>query len=398
MGRGGKGIRPAGRRLRVGQFLAHFPAPGGTSTVVGSLAKALAGLGHAAFIYAYGRGESTWDDGVRVRVFPPPSLRPGPLALLPFSDRLTSHLASNADSLDVMIVHGMFGFYSRAISRACGRAGIACIADPHDPYSPDLFATRRLAKLAFFQFFEHPFLNRMSAIEIHAPSHAEHLRHRRVAVPTFVLPWGLPAALAAGPLPPADQSDLAGRDRPAGLVVLYLGRWDVHHKGLDLLLDAVAGDEQLRSQVTLWLAGKAAGRERATVERMVSRLGPHGRVAVLGYLADPWATVRSADLVVLPSRFDGFGLVVIEALALGTPVLVSSRAGVSEFVDRQMGAVVVEPQIDALRVALRDACETSAELRQAAVQSRQRVVETFDWMVVARRWLLEVDRLQLVRT
>jgi glycosyltransferase involved in cell wall biosynthesis len=100
--------------------------------------------------------------------------------------------------------------------------------------------------------------------------------------------------------------------------------------------------------------------------------------------------------VVLPSRFDGFGLVVVEALALGTPVLVSAKAGAAEFVGREQGALVVEPCVDDLRLALREALETRAELRQAALSAGPALRVTFSWERLARHWLGEVERLELV--
>jgi glycosyltransferase involved in cell wall biosynthesis len=382
--------------LRIGQFLAHYPAPGGMTTVVRNLGAALADAGQKTFIYAYGPERREPDPGGALRVYAPPPLYGSPFAVIPFRDGLTTHLARNADHLDVMIVHGIFGQFSGKIARACRRGGVPCIADPEDPYSPELFGTRSLSKRLFFRLFERPFLNSTAAVEIHAASQAAHLRRLGVEVPTFVMPWGLPAGRVAAGRVPAGPPDPAADDDRARLRVLYFGRWDYYHKGLDLLLRAVAGDPLLQSQVVLSFAGRATGTERAVLERLVARLRLGDRVTFLGYLADPAAAVRAADLVVLPSRFDGFGLVVVEALALGTPVLVSAKAGIAEFVGREQGALVVEPRVNDLRLALREALDTKAELRQAARSAGPALHVTFSWERLARHWLGEVERLGLV--
>jgi glycosyltransferase involved in cell wall biosynthesis len=65
----------------------------------------------------------------------------------------------------------------------------------------------------------------------------------------------------------------------------------------------------------------------------VSSLDLGDRVTLSDYTPEPWAAIRSADLLVLPSRFDGFGMMVIEALALGTPgpdVQQGGRVGVPD--------------------------------------------------------------------
>jgi glycosyltransferase involved in cell wall biosynthesis len=386
---------PRRRPLRIGQFLAHYPDPGGTTTVVRGLATTLASLGHEPFVYAYGRERSVREHGVELRVFPPSSLGAGTLGLVPLRDRLTAHLAANRDQLDVMVVHGMFGSSSGRISRACRRGGIARIADPHDPYSPELFGTNRLAKRVFFRLFERPFLNGVDAVQVHAPSHTAHLGRLGIRAPAFVMPWGLPTGLTRqrpGSVPPPDeQAGRAGTD----LTVLYLGRWDVHHKGLDLLLRALADDAFLRRHVGLRIAGRSTAGQRAELKRLVTSLDLDDHVRFQDYLSDPWEAVRSADLLVLPSRFDGFGLVVIEALALGTPVLVSTAAGASEFVGRQHGAIVAAPRVDQLQTALREALQAKVELRRAARAARLGLEEAFDWRQLGRHWLYEVERLGL---
>jgi glycosyltransferase involved in cell wall biosynthesis len=384
------------RPLRIGQFLAHYPAPGGTTTVVRGLAAALASIGHEPFIYAYGQQRSERESGVYLQVFPPPLLHTGPLGLVPLGDHLTAHLTANRDRLDVMIVHGIFGSFSGKIARACRRARIARIADPHDPYSPELFGTNRLAKRIFFRLFERPFLDGVDAVQMHAPSHADYLGRLGIKTPSFVMPWGLPADLARYWSHPEAS---AGQDTSNGgveLTALYLGRWDVYNKGLDLLLRAVAGDERLRQRITVRLAGRSTASQREELARLVASLELDNRVTLLGYLPDPREAVRSVDLLVLPSRFDGFGLVAIEALALGTPVLVSKRAGASEFVGREHGALVVAPQVHELRAALQVALEERAELHKAAQSARPYLEEAFDWERLAHHWLREVERLGLI--
>jgi glycosyltransferase involved in cell wall biosynthesis len=376
------------RPLRVGQFLAHFPAPGGTTTAVRGLCLALSELGHQTYVYAHGRSSASDLPAISLRVFRPAAVRS--------HDRLTAHLAANRDRLDILILNGMFNPLAGMVARACRRGGIACVADPHGAYGPELFRQRRQLKRLYFFAAEGPFLRGVDAVELHAPSHRRHLERLGVTVPSFVVPWGVPPALLEddqGPQEPTPARSVG----PAGeLRVVYLGRFDVRDKGLDLLLEAVAGDRLLRSKLLLRLVGRSTAGQRRALERLVSSLDLGDRVTLSDYTPAPWSAIRSADLLVLPSRFDGFGMVVIEALALGTPVLVSRKAGVSEFLTGQKGVLAVEPDVPGVRAGLQEALREGPDLRAAAWSARPRVRQRFSWEGVARHWLAEVQRLGLV--
>jgi glycosyltransferase involved in cell wall biosynthesis len=125
--------------------------------------------------------------------------------------------------------------------------------------------------------------------------------------------------------------------------------------------------------------------------RLSSSLGLGDRVAFMGFLKEVGTALQSVDMVVLPSRYDGFGQVVIEALAAGTPVIVSSKAGSSEFFGREDGALVVDPDVQDLARGLGVALESKRELRAAARASRSRLIREFDWSTLAGRWLEGVE-------
>lgn len=100
---------------------------------------------------------------------------------------------------------------------------------------------------------------------------------------------------------------------------LFLGRLDVDHKGLDLLLDALALLPP--KATTLTLAGDGRGRDR--VEEQIRRLGLGDRVRLVGNVSgdDKWRLVARSQVVVMPSRRETFGLSALEALAVRRPVL-----------------------------------------------------------------------------
>lgn len=309
-------------------------------------------------------------------------------------DTIVSSLSFNRDGLDLLVVHRGFGTHAREIVRAARKGGVACIATLHDPLSPLFFANRPLVKQAYWRLAEAPLLRRMDAVHVLAPSHARYLRDLGVLVPAFAVPNGLDSALFESPTR-GEQS--LGPSSPTVLSALFLGRLDTYHKGLDILLRAIA-EGGPRMSVRLQLAGRSTPAEEHQLRALAASLGLDDRVSFLGFLSDPKAAVREADVVVLPSRFDGFGLVVMEALVLGTPVIVSSQAGASEFVGPEHGAIVVHPDARSVARALQQAAESKHELRRAARSARLYFEREFKWDDLARKWTEEVERLHLMKS
>lgn len=124
-----------------------------------------------------------------------------------------------------------------------------------------------------------------------------------------------------------DVNDKLFSDTPDDLHVLFVGRMD-RQKGLDLLLPAFAAARNSRPDLQLHIVGSAIRHDGAQVEL------PKG-ASLAGWVdsahIDDW--YASADVLVVPSRWESFGLVVAEALRNGTPVLVSDRGALSSLID-----------------------------------------------------------------
>lgn len=101
-----------------------------------------------------------------------------------------------------------------------------------------------------------------------------------------------------------------------GPVLLSVGRL-APPKDYDTLLEALAKSENVR----LVILGEGDG--KSGIERKIVALGLGGRVDLAGFSSNPYAFMRAADALVLSSRHEGFGNVLIEAMALGTPVIAS---------------------------------------------------------------------------
>ena len=128
-------------------------------------------------------------------------------------------------------------------------------------------------------------------------------------------------------------------------LVLFLGRL-VPKKSPDLLLEVFSRWSRRGSRsegAVLVMAGPAEeDGYRRHLEALASHLGLGGKVLFTGplYGEDKWAAYRDADVFVLPSQNENFGNTAAEAIACGTPVLVTDRCGIAPLVDQRAGLVV----------------------------------------------------------
>lgn len=139
-------------------------------------------------------------------------------------------------------------------------------------------------------------------------------------------------------------------------LILFLGRL-VPKKSPELVLEAFArlrADASRPPNSLLVLAGPEERHGyRQQLEALATRLGLNGGVLFTGPLYDEakWAAYRDADVFVLPSQNENFGNAAAEAVACGTPVIVSDRCGIAPLVDQRAGLVVSHNRDD-LQVGL----------------------------------------------
>lgn len=196
-------------------------------------------------------------------------------------------------------------------------------------------------------------------------------------------------------------------DRPSGHAVEELRRQWLSAQARAVLvparLDKNKGHATLLAalkelpDVLAVLAGEGPERER--LERLADSLGVTSRVRFLGHRDDVPTLMTAADLVVLPSNVEGLPLVLLEASALGRPIVASNVDGVGEIVEDQVSGLLTPPGdpavlADALRAALEDP-EQSSRLGEAA---RDRFLARFTADRMVRSYEQLYERLLLPDT
>jgi glycosyltransferase involved in cell wall biosynthesis len=173
--------------------------------------------------------------------------------------------------------------------------------------------------------------------------------------------------------------------------VLFCGRLDIEHKGIDTLLDAFALLATEHPTLTLRIAG--GGKDAARVQTLVAERGLQARVALLGRVPDDsFRRLYSGALVqLMPSRFEGFGLVAAEALAAGTP-LVASTAGALPEVIADAGVLVPPEDPRALAAAVSVLLRRPEERLRLSALGRRRA-ERYRWQSAADAHLAFIEKI-----
>ena len=137
------------------------------------------------------------------------------------------------------------------------------------------------------------------------------------------------------------------RDPGPGLRIVAAGRL-THQKGFDRLIPLLT---RLPSDTRLTIYGD--GPDRAALEALAQTSGLGGRVTCANFSTELPSAVAGADVFALPSRWEGLPNVVLEALAVGTPVLASGEASVADIAKRSNpGALTIEPVGESFAAAL----------------------------------------------
>jgi glycosyltransferase involved in cell wall biosynthesis len=153
------------------------------------------------------------------------------------------------------------------------------------------------------------------------------------------------AAIAKAAAEPIDPVHEAAWTPP---VIVAAGRL-ADAKNYPLLIDAVS---MLRTRVPARLVILGSGDREASLRDLVAAKQLEGVVTFAGFQRNPWRYIARADVFALSSRYEGFGNVLIEAMACGVPVVATSSPGTREIVEAGVDGLLVDHEPSALAAAL----------------------------------------------
>ncbi|GAB6152834.1 hypothetical protein JCM17380_15840 [Desulfosporosinus burensis] len=174
---------------------------------------------------------------------------------------------------------------------------------------------------------------------------------------------------------------------------LYVGRL-LDYKGIEDLIKAVSFIQQSGRQIHLNIVGKGTDSYEGFLKQLVRslKLGAclqfHGRTTS----SEVRRWMARATSLVVPSRREAYGLVALEGMAIGTPIIASNAGGLAEVVSNTCALTFEAGNVGQLSKALASALDKPSLLQSLAARGRERAL-TFEWGQLAPRYLMLLEQM-----
>ena len=322
-------------------------------------------------------------DGYQIVYF-----RCAPFRRYKFSLDLLRWLGQHAREYDIAHIHALFSPISSAAARVARYRGLPYLLRPLGTLDPADLQKKRALKQLYARLLEKH--NLAGAAGMHFTSAQEAAISERFGAQTqdFVIPIGVEPQTTELSREAARAQLQAKLGLPPDIpLLLFLSRVEPK-KGLDLLLPALEKCP-VPFHFTLAGANPQDPQYEATVRSRIRNSSLGDRTTLTGFVTGDLKTalLRGADLFILPSAYENFGIAVVEAMAAGTAVLISKGVYIWQEVLAAEAGWVVPRETDALARSLVEILRNREECWRRGDRGRQCVEENFRWDPIARQTL-----------
>jgi glycosyltransferase involved in cell wall biosynthesis len=368
---------------------------GGPSQMILGLAPALASLGVEVTVITTDSNGDTGQqpldvplnqpikqdgyDGYEIIYFPC-----SPFRRYKFSLDLLQWLNSHAHEYDLAHIHALFSPVSSFAARICRQKGLPYILRPLGTLDPADLRKKRQLKQLYTAVLERP--NIAGAAALHFTSEQEAKISERFGVVTrdLVLPLGvIPASEILDKNLVRQQFGIPS-DVP---LVLFMSRVDPK-KGLDLLIPAL---EKLLAEGLKFHFVLAGGNPQDTdyveqIKTQIQNSPLQANTTITGFVTGELksALLQTADLFVLPSYYENFGIAVAEAMVRGTAVVISDQVHIYPQIRDSNSGWVCPIDVQKLCLVIRDALQNPEERKQRGLNAQQYALQHYSWEAIGR--------------
>ncbi|MGK7947549.1 MAG: hormogonium polysaccharide biosynthesis glycosyltransferase HpsP [Xenococcaceae cyanobacterium] len=374
---------------------------GGPSQMVLGLSKALAAEGmEVTLITTNSNGDTDQppldvpiaqpieQDGYEIIYFPC-----SPFRRYKFSLGLLQWLAQNANKYDLAHIHALFSPVSTAAATIARNKKLPYILRPLGTLDPADLQKKKQLKQIYGLLLEKP--NLAGAAGVHFTSTEEAKVSERYGTQTrdLVIPLGVDNP---SNLPAKGTARQQLGIKPDCPLILFMSRIDPK-KGLDLLIPALEKLQATKLDFHFVLAGANPQDidyenkikqeiQKSTLAEKTTITGFVGGELKLGLLQD-------ADLFVLPSYYENFGIAVAEAMGMSLPVIISDRVHIWQDIKSANAGWVVPCEVKKLTETLEIAIEAKQERKQRGKNARQLTQAKYSWSAIAREMIAAYQKI-----
>jgi glycosyltransferase involved in cell wall biosynthesis len=287
-----------------------------------------------------------------------------------FTPRFVPWLRANANHYDAVIVNGIWQYHSFGTWCALRKSATPYVLFTHgmlDPWFKKRYPLKHLKKWLYWPWAEYRVLRDARAVLFTCEE------ERRLARLSFWLYRCNEVVVSYGTASPKGDPDSERREffdhypeLRGKRMALFMGR--IHpKKGCDLAIEAFARVLRQQPDWHLVIAGPDQVGLREGLNYRAAQLGIARRITWTGMLsgAMKWGALRAAEIFVLPSHQENFGIAVAEALSAGVPALISNKVNIWREIEGDGAGIVCEDTLEGTCVLLQAYVEMPAEKQQA---------------------------------
>ena len=377
---------------------------GGPVTVLQGLARAQTERGHRVSIYTTGKKVKR-DQGLTSSPIDDPTVFSFPPSIKPilFSFNFLATLRKNICIFDIVHIHGLYRFPVTFSAWLARKQNIPYIIRPHGSLDPFLYKQSRFGQIAlplkrlYEWLFDIPNMNNASAIHYTSTEEMERASFLKLRAPAVIIPNGIDWELFST-LPEPRQFRRTIGVEPQTPLVLFLGRINFK-KGLDLLVPSFSQVVNKFPNARLCIVGPDNEGYGSKVRQWCRETAISDKVIFVDHL-DPIAVRQAyvdADVFVLPSYTENFGMTVVEAMACGCPVVISDQVNIWREVKEEGAGLVMglDPALiaDAICNVLsdKDAADQMGRRGRLAAEKRYSWSRIIDQITDMYQRLIEIN-------
>ncbi len=296
----------------------------------------------------------------------------------PFLPGLYLDLRRAAPSLVHVHTYGTYQGFSAALAERLNRLPWVMTAHFHPTWSIWGGEKRKQLRGFYDRRLAAPVLRHLARLILQSREEERMLREIVPDLPPIAF---VPPGYTPLPAPESAGGGFRGKFGVRGPFLLFTGRL-ASNKGLPVLLDAFASLASRFPDLELVLVGEDSG-EGAATRAHAEKLGLASRVHLTGFVKEESllaSAYAQAEVFVLPSDYEAFGLVLLEALAQGTPVVSTRVGGIPSLVeDGKNGRLVPPGDARALAAALEELLSDRTKARAMGARGRETTVPAHTW-------------------
>ncbi len=292
-----------------------------------------------------------------------------------FSRQLTAWLWQNIPTYNLLHIHAIFSYPSTVAMAIARKRGIPYIVRPLGQLCEWSLQQSARKKQLYLNLVERANLNHSQVIHFTSQQEQQEVAKLSFKPPTFILPHGLSIPI---PIPDARhrlrQLLKVPEDEP---VILFMSR--LHpKKGLNYLISALGIQRQ---RFTFVLAGSGSPDYESEITDLLISAGIRAHTYRSGFVSDERKNIllQGADMFALTSHSENFGIAVLEALAVGLPVLITPGVALASVVEQHQLGYVVELDVTAIASCLQNWLSNPQQTKKMGDRARQLTLEKYTW-------------------